>query len=215
MKRLLPLFVFIIVALTAGAQSQPLFIFDQFMNAKIHFKNRSVTVASMNYDAANDKMFFKDKDQLMELTNYTMIDSISWAGKRCFVTHGAGFMEQVNLKNGTAYIHWHIKKVNVGAKGAMGTVTQAKVEQLNIRAMGVFSAEEIRIYSADVYQQKNANEYFIRMGNDLKKITTLKHVQKLFPAHKEAIKEFANEHDIKMQEPLSVLELLNYCMGLK
>ena len=215
MKRLLPLFTFIIVVLTAGAQSQPLFIFEQFMNAKIHFKNRSVTIASMNYDAANDKMFFKDKEQLMELTNYAMIDSISWGGKRCFVTHGAGFMEQVNLENGTAYIHWHIKNVNVGAKGAMGAVTQAKVEQVNIRAMGVFSAEDARIYSADVYQQKNANEYFIRTGNDLKKITTLKHAQKLFPEHKEDIKDFADKQDIKMTEPLSVLELLNYCMGLK
>ena len=215
MKRLLPLFTFIFVTLAASAQNEPLFIFDQFVNAKIHFKNRSVTVTPMNYDAANDKMFFKDKDQLMELTNFAMIDSISWAGKRCFVIHGAGFMEQINLENGTAYIRWRIKNVNVGSKGALGVTTQAKVETISVRAMGVFSATDASSHSADVYQQKNANEYFIRMGNDLKKITTLKHAQKLFPEHKEAIKDFADKQDIKMTEPLSVLELLNYCMGLK
>ena len=124
-------------------------------------------------------------------------------------------MEQINLENGTAYIRWRIKNVNVGSKGALGVTTQAKVETISVRAMGVFSATDASSHSADVYQQKNANEYFIRMGNDLKKITTLKHAQKLFPEHKEDIKDFSDKQDIKMTEPLSVLELLNYCMGLK
>ena len=81
--------------------------------------------------------------------------------------------------------------------------------------MGVFSAEDTRVYSADVYQQKNANEYFIPINGKYNKVTNLKHVQKLFPEHKEAIKDFADKQDIKMTEPLSVLELLNCCMGLR
>lgn len=215
MKRFLPLLTFVFVTLAASAQNEPLFIFDQFVNAKIHFKNRSVTVAPMNYDAVNDKMFFKDKDQLMELTNFAMIDSVVWAGKRTFVPYGNGFLEQVKLENGTAFIRWRIKNVNVGSAGALGTTTQAKVETISVRAMGVFSATDATSHSGDVYQQKNVNEYFIRVGNDLKKITTMKQVQKLFPKHKEAIKEFADKQDVKMQEPLSVLELLNFCMGLE
>ena len=216
MKRICLLVIISSLAMVTKAQDTPLFIFEQFMNAKIHFKNRSVTVATMNYDAANDKMYYKDKDELMELTNYAMIDSISWAGKRCFVTHGTGFMEQINLENGTAYIRWRIKNVNVGSKGAFGTTTQAKVETINIRNMGVMSATDgPSSHSADVFQQKNSNEYYLPINGNLKKITTLKHVQKLVPKHKEDIMDFADKQDIKMTEPLSVLELLNYCMGLK
>lgn len=215
MKNLIALFSFLMVVLTTNAQNEPLFIFDQFINAKIHFKNRSVTVASMNYDAVNDKMFYKDQGNLMELTNAAMIDSIVWAGKRTFVTHTNGFLEKVTLENGTAYIHWKIRNVNVGSKGAFGTVTQGKVESISIRSMGVFSAGDAASNSADVFQQKNANEYFIAMDGKLKKVVTLKHAQKLFPNHKEAIKEFADKQNIKMQEPLSVLELLNFCLGLK
>ena len=215
MKRLLPIILFFWVALTVSAQNEPLFIFEQFVNAKIHFKNRSVTVAPMNYDAVNDKMFYKDKGNLMELTNAAIIDSIVWAGKRSFVPHTGGFMEQVKMENGTVFIHWHIKNVNVGSRGALGMVTQAKVESISVRAMGVFSATDATSQSADVYQQKNANEYYLPIEGKLKKITTKKHVLKLYPQHKAAIEEFMDKNKIQMTEPLSVLELLNFCMGLE
>ena len=215
MKRLYSLLWVCVVTVGLHAQEKPLFIFDQFINAKIHFKNRSVTVASMNYDAVNDKMFFKQNGDLMELTNAAMIDSIVWAGKRSFVSHGQGFLEQIKLENGTALIRWKIKNVNIGSAGALGAVTQAKVETISVRAMGVFSATDATSNSADVYQQKNANEYYITLNGKLEKITTVKHLYKLFPKHKEKIKAFIKEQGIKMNEPILVLEVLNYCLGLE
>ena len=215
MKRLY-LFTFACVFFSfIKAQNQPLFIFDQFINAKIHFKNHSVTVAPMNYDAANDKMYFKQGNDLMELTNAALIDSISWAGKRCFVPYDQGYLERVKLENGTVFIQWRIKNINVGSKGAMGTVTQAKVEQVNIRALGVFSAEDARINSADVYQKKTRNDYYLSINGNLKKVSTIKQLIKLYPNHKSAIESFVENEKIKMEEPLSVLQLFDYCMGLE
>ena len=215
MKRLY-LFTFACVFFSfIKAQNQPLFIFDQFINAKIHFKNHSVTVAPMNYDAANDKMYFKQGNDLMELTNAALIDSISWAGKRCFVPYDQGYLERVKLENGTVFIQWRIKNINVGSKGAMGTVTQAKVEQVNIRALGVFSAEDARINSADVYQKKTRNDYYLSINGNLKKVSTIKQLIKLYPNHKSAIESFVENEKIKMEEPLSVLQWFDYCMGLE
>lgn len=215
MKKLYSFLLLFVWALNASAQEKPLFIFEKFVNAKIHFKNRSVTVAPMNYDAVNDKMYFKQNEDLMELTNYAMIDSIVWAGKRTFVSYGNGFLEQVKMDNGTAFIRWRIKNVNVGSRGAFGTVTQGKVESISIRSMGVFSAGDADSNSADVFQQKNTNEYFLPLNGKLNKITTLKHLYKFYPAHKDAIKGYVDSEHIKMEEPLLVLQLLNYCMGLE
>lgn len=215
MKKLYSLLLLFILVFNAGAQEKPLFIFEQFANAKIHFKNRSVTVAPMNYDAVNDKMYFKQNADLMELTNYAMIDSIVWAGKRTFVSYGNGFLEQVKMDNGTAFIRWRIKNVNVGSRGAFGTVTQGKVESISIRSMGVFSATDAESNSADVFQQKNSNEYFLSLNGKMNKITNLKHLYKLYPVHKDAIKQYVDSEHIKMEEPLLVLQLLNYCMGLE
>ena len=208
--------LFSLCVLTSSAQvNDPLFIFDQFYNAKIHFKNRSVTVASMNYDAVNDKMYYKDNGNLMELSNQEMIDSISWAGKRCFITYGKNYLEKINLENGTCYIAWRIKKVNVGSAGAYGTTTQAKVESISVRSMGVFSATDAKDHSADVFQQKNANEYYLPIDGKMKKVSSLKHLYKLYPAHADVIKEYVDKEKIKMTEPLLALQLLNYCMGLE
>ena len=169
----------------------------------------------MNYDAVNDKMYFKQYDDLMELTNAAMIDSIVWAGKRSFVSLGQGFLEQIKLENGTVFIRWKIKNVNIGSVGALGAVTQGKVESISIRSMGVFSAGDADSNNADLFQQKNNNEYFIPINGKLEKITTVKHLYKLFPKHKEKIKAFIKEQGIKMNEPILVLELLNYCLGLE
>lgn len=169
----------------------------------------------MNYDAVNDKMYFKQNEDLMELTNAYSIDSIVWPGKRSFIPYENKFMEIVNIENGKVYIHWRINNVNIGSKGALGMVTQAKVESINIRSMGVFSAESNRINTADIYKQKNANEYYIPIEGKLKKVNSLKHIYKLYPKHKEEIKEYAKTENIKMNEPLSVLQLLNFCLKLE
>ena len=207
MKRfILHLWVCLIVS-AACAQNDPVFIFKQFVHAKIHFKNRSITVVPMNYDAVNDKMYFQRDGQLMELMQLDRIDSVVWAKQFCFVCHDQKFLEKVTLKNGTAFIHWQVRSVNVGAIGAMGRVTQAKVER-------VYSSESWRNHSADIYKQKNQNDYYLLLDGSLKKVTTLKQILKLFPDHKADIEAFVEEQQIKMQIPQSVLELLDYCLNL-
>ena len=207
MKRfILHLWVCLIVS-AACAQNDPVFIFKQFVHAKIHFKNRSITVVPMNYDAVNDKMYFQRDGQLMELMQLDRIDSVVWAKQFCFVCHDQKFLEKVTLKNGTAFIHWQVRSVNVGAIGAMGRVTQAKVER-------VYSSESWRNHSADIYKQKNQNDYYLLWDGSLKKVTTLKQILKLFPDHKADIEAFVEEQKIKMQMPQSVLELLDYCLNL-
>ena len=189
------------------AQNEPLFIFKQFVHAKIHFKNRSITVVPMNYDAVNDKMYFKRDGQLMELMQLSSIDSVVWAKKFCFVYHEQKFLEKVQLKNGTAFIHWQVRNVNVGSIGALGQVTQAKVDR-------VCSSKSWRDHSSDIYKLKNQNDYYLLLDGSLKKVTTLKQILKLFPKHKADIEAFVEEQQTNMQMPQSVLDLLDYCLNL-
>ena len=207
MKRIFLYFFVSFIVSVACAQNEPVFIFKQFVHAKIHFKNRSITVVPMNYDAVNDKMYFQRDGQLMELMQLDRIDSVVWAKQFCFVCHDQKFLEKVTLKNGTAFIHWQVRSVNVGAIGAMGRVTQAKVER-------VYSSESWRNHSADIYKLKNQNDYYLLLDGSLKRATTLKQILKLFPDHKADIEAFVEEKQIKMQIPQSVLDLLDYCLNL-
>ena len=191
----------------AGAQNDPVFIFKQFVHAKIHFKNRSITVVPMNYDAVNDKMYFKRDGQLMELMQLSAIDSVVWAKQFCFVYHEQKFLEKVALKNGTAFIHWQVRNVSVGSIGVLGQVTQAKVDR-------VYSSKSWRDRSSDIYKLKNQNDYYLLLDGSLKKVTTLKQILKLFPEYKVEIETFVREQKTNMQMPQSVLDLLDYCLNL-
>ena len=207
MKRFCLYLLVCFIVSVACAQNEPLFIFKQFVHAKIHFKNRSITIVPMNYDAVNDKMYFKRDGQLMELMQLSSIDSGVWAKKFCFVYHEQKFLEKVQLKNGTAFIHWQVRNVNVGSIGALGQVTQAKVDR-------VYSSKSWRDHSSDIYKQKNQNDYYLLLDGSLKKVTTLKQILKLFPKHKADIEAFVEEQQTNMQMPQSVLDLLDYCLNL-
>ena len=207
MKRLSLCFLVCFIVSVACAQNDPVFIFKQFVHAKIHFKNRSIMVVPMNYDAVNDKMYFKRDGQLMELMQLSAIDSVVWAKQFCFVHHDQKFLEKVALKHGTAFIHWQVRNVSIGAIGALGQVTQAKVER-------VYSSGGWRNQSADIYKLKNQNDYYLLLDGSLKKATTLKQILKLFPKHKADIEAFVEEQHTNMQMPQSVLELLDYCLNL-
>jgi hypothetical protein len=191
----------------ACAQNDPVFIFKQFVHAKIHFKNRSITVVPMNYDAVNDKMYFKRDGQLMELMQLSAIDSVVWAKQFCFVHHEQKFLEKVTLKNGTVFIHWQVRNVSIGSIGALGQVTQAKVDR-------VYSSKSWRDRSSDIYKLKNQNDYYLLLDGSLKKVTTLKQILKLFPEYKVEIETFVREQKTNMQMPQSVLDLLDYCLNL-
>ena len=207
MKRLYFFLLVCCIAAAVSAQNEPVFLFKQMVRAKIHFKNRSITVVPMNYDAVNDKMYFKRDGQLMELMQTSAIDSVVWAKQFCFVCQEGKFLEKCTLKNGTAFIHWQVRSVNIGAIGALGQVTQAKVDR-------VYSAESRRDYSADIYKLKNRNDYYLPWDGGLKKVTTLKQILKLFPEHQADIERYAEERRTDMQVPQSVLDLLDYCLNL-
>ena len=207
MKRFCLYLLVCFIVSVACAQNEPGFIFRQFVHAKIHFKNRSITVVPMNYDAVNDKMYFKRDGQLMELMQLSSIDSVVWAKKFCFVYHEQKFLEKVQLKNGTAFIHWQVRNVNIGSIGALGQITQAKVDR-------AYSSKSWRDYNSDVYKLKNKNDYYLSLDGSLKKVTTLKQILKLFHKHNADIEKFVEEQQINMQIPQSVLDLLDYCLNL-
>ena len=207
MKRFCLYLLVCFIVSVACAQNEPVFIFKQFVHAKIHFKNRSITVVPMNYDAVNDKMYFKRDGQLMELMQLSSIDSVVWAKKFCFVYHEQKFLEKVQLKNGTAFIHWQVRNVNIGSIGALGQITQAKVDR-------AYSSKSWRDYNSDVYKLKNKNDYYLSLDGSLKKVTTLKQILKLFPKSKADIEAFVEEQQTNMQMPQSVLDLLDYCLNL-
>ena len=102
---------------------------------------------------------------MMEMTNPAQVDTVI-IGKRKFVPVGRGFYEVVCRKEGVVYIDWLLKDVNIGSKGALGTVTQGSVKNLQMSDLGLNGTEMYTPYerqkigSTEVYRRKNDNTYY-------------------------------------------------------
>lgn len=207
MKRIVFFLSLLMFISVANAQNDPVFIFEQFLNGKIHFKNRSVTIVPMNYDAVDGKMYFKRDGVLMELVNLEAVDSVTWGRKVCFVCHNGNFMEKIKLQHGNVFIRWRVKSVNIGSRGALGSITQAKVER-------VYTAGNKATHNADIYLLQNTNDYYLLTDGKYQKANTLKQILKLFPEQAKAIEAFTEEKQTNFHKPASVLELLDYCLNV-
>ena len=125
------------------------------------------------------------------------------------------------MKEGIAYIDWLLKDVNIGSKGALGSVTQGSVKSLQMSDLGLNGTEMYTPYerqkagSTEVYRRKNDNTYYIKVKGKLEKVKSLKHLEKIFIRHKEKIRKFAKDHEIDMKDIQDVFSILDYCMGLE
>ncbi len=221
MKASLTFFILYFFSVSVSAQQfKRIFLFNDFVQAQVKFRNHSVSAVSLNYDASNKTMLFRQRGEMMEMTNPAQVDTII-IGKRKFVPAGKGFYEVVCMKEGIAYIDWLLKDVNIGSKGALGSVTQGSVKSLQMSDLGLNGTEMYTPYerqkagSTEVYRRKNDNTYYIKVKGKLEKVKSLKHLEKIFIRHKEKIRKFAKDHEIDMKDIQDVFSILDYCMGLE
>ncbi|MDE5677940.1 MAG: hypothetical protein K2G02_08710 [Phocaeicola sp.] len=201
---------------SAFGQTGSIFLFEQFVNAKVHFKNHAVTVYAMNYDANNGKMFFEQNGTRMELTGVHAIDTIAW-GKRSFIPQGRRFWEVQRLDNGIVYIDWLIKAIHLGKKGVFGLPSQGTIQTLKLHDFGGGTPgytpyDNQSAYATDMWRRKNDNTYYISVGGNLCKVKSVKHLYKLFPEHETEIRTYVKDEKLDIKDPLSALHLLNYCL---
>lgn len=200
-------------------QFKRIFLFSDFMQAKVLFRNHSSITVKLNYDASNRVMLYRQGDDIMELTNAATIDTIMVEGHR-FVPAEKGFYDVVLAKNGVIYIDWLLKDVNVGSRGALGAVTQGSVYSLRMTDFGNHDAMYYTPYgqqktgSTDVYLRKNDNTYYIKIDGKYTKVKTEKQLCKVFPTHKEEISRFAKENKIDMKDAGMAITLIDYCLSL-
>ena len=75
------------------------------------------------------------------------------------------FVAKINV------VDWLLKDVNIGSKGALGSVTQGSVHNLQMSDLGLNGTEMYTPYasqkigSTDVYRRKNDNTYYIKIDN--------------------------------------------------
>lgn len=217
-KYLISLIAMLCATLCQAQQFNRIYLFDEFQQGEILFKNKQTSKLAINYDASNRTLLFRQGDDIMEVTNTALVDTVYMQGHK-FIPMGKCLYEVVALKNGTAYIDWLLKDVQIGKRGALGAVTQGTVYNLQMTDFGNYDAMYYTPYGSqkigvtDVYNRTNDNTYYIRLDGKLVKVKTEKQLQKLFPSHKDDISDFCKQNKINMKETPKVLMLIDHCLG--
>lgn len=203
-------FLTLLFSQTTAAQEKRLMLFSDYPRGTVLMKNKAKINTELNFDAANNNMMFRQDGKEMILTNFNEIDTIYINDKK-FIVVKETYLEVVPTKHGTIYVHWNLKDVYQGQKGAFGITTQAKVESINTSEWqhGPYENQYV-----DIYQTANKNKYFLLREDKYVSINNEKTIFKSFPGHTAEIKSYLNQHKTDFSKTDEVIALLEYCMGL-
>ncbi|MCD7924895.1 MAG: hypothetical protein LUI85_09445 [Bacteroides sp.] len=219
MKKLIYLLILLAciinIHVSAAQSQQRIFLIEDYTGGTVVLKNKTHVPTDLNYDAANQNMMYMDGDKEMILDQTQGVNTV-YIGRQKFIPNGQhGFLEMIGLKNGTIFINWKLKKLLVGKKGAYGQVIQGNVEAMDVNVIkqqaGIARREDNVV---DVYTQLNENEYYLLRNGKFVKCRNEKSLLKLFPGKEELIKKYISKHQSSFNNTHSIIELLDYCMGI-
>lgn len=192
------------------AQNKRICLFNDFMKGTVLMRNKAIVSSVFNYDAAGKVFLYKEKEEIMILTNTQAIDTV-FVSDRKFIPIGRIFLEVIPIKNDFIYIDWKLKNSYKGKVGAYGQTTQANVTVINTNH---YNNQTYEKQTADVFTPENKNEYFLFRDGKPVKFKNKKSLLKLFPGKESVIEDYIKEAKIDMSTPSDVINLMDYCLGL-
>lgn len=180
------------------------YLFPQFTDSYIYYKDGRVFQVPANYDLLNNKFVFIDKDnEKKEFSEPKMIVSIK-VGTRTFIPTSGSEAAEIIQDDPIILVQY------IGDKRIKKDLTFG----------GKTETASVDSYSNLVYgtgdDKKNAvlvkidHQYFINNNKRLKRFSTEKQFLKIFPKQKEQIKQYINENKIDFSSIEQVVRLCNY-----
>lgn len=107
MKRFNVLLLSGILFSSVAIAGEPAFLFEDFTPATLTVKGKTVSGVSVNFDVNNQKLYYIDGEQVMEMTNCSEMDTMYVDGRR-FVWHNELLCEYIPKEYGSIYVNWSL-----------------------------------------------------------------------------------------------------------
>lgn len=212
MKRLGAVLLMLGMSLALNAQ-RPIYLFKEFTQGSVALKNRTLVKTTFNYDTLHDKLLYMDGDQIMELSDYSDVQSV-FIGERMFIPQGKSLYEVVDLGESPSklLIRWHQKKNPLGKKGAYDQVTHAS------NAVSIdpeyYSVSLKERGGEEVFDTIVENSYGILTQGKFKKFTDRRSFLKQFSDHKTEIENYIDGNHLLFNRPDDVIAIARYAVQL-
>jgi len=217
MKKIISLCLLLFVMLSVYSQSVNNYVFTDFQNGAVYFKNKKIIGGILNYESVNKKMVFKQNGEILELATPENVDSVSISG-RTFVSYSKGeFFEKVAIEKGYLYIQYNSKKFvsakQVGFGGYSELSNSKSISASSLDGGQTVSNDYTQMTSADQFRTNTIIFYWIKRKNDFLNVSSQSQLIKAFPAKKQKIQEFVIENKINFESIDDIKKIINLCLS--
>lgn len=213
MKRVFVLFCILCSLVRVMAQSEPIYLFDDFVEGVVYLKNFQKSHAQVNYDASNLKMAFVNEREVMQINDNSLVDSVV-IGTQLFLPYNGHFVERVKVGDGVLLVDWKLVDKYTGKKiGAMGIGNAGSIEKINTGLLYARAITDDK--SQEIYKRVNENSYYLNCKGKSVKFKNEKQLLKNYPNYKVAIKDFIRKNNIDFASYEDVISLFRYVVMLE
>lgn len=190
------------------AQGSAVLLYPEYQKGTIYMTGGQQVRVQINYDAANHCVMYKQNGENMILTNPEAVDSMK-IDNNLFCRVKDKFYEVVSYPEGKLLIDWDLDKVNVGYKGAFGTVSQVRSQSVKLSLLeGQEKSANNPDSNQDVYKVKNHNKYMLVKGDKVKSFSNKKSLLKLFPNKTEEAETVIKKRQTDFAQANDIIQLI-------
>jgi hypothetical protein len=181
-------------AQTTSDGSAPQFLFPGFSMGRVKMKNGNVQSIVMNYNTVSEKMVYKKDDNLYDMLNTEMIDTV-FIQESKFIPAGKVFYEVLLTAHVSLFIQYKGELIPPGTVAGYGGTSQVsntnRLASVNL-SMGYYNLPLPKDYTVKVDLI-----FWIIKDNSMVSYTTERQFLKIFPDKGEELKQFIRKSRIK------------------
>jgi hypothetical protein len=212
---IIPLLLSVIIN-DAGAQIDTLnnpdqFVFKEFYVGVARMKNGEKVILDFNYNIVTEKMVFRQKGQIYDITNQSLIDTVYIQGRK-FIPAGKVFHEVMTDGKATLLVQ-HKGSIKPPSRPAAygGTSEVSSSTYINNIRLG---NDRYRKTSGDKIVILPGPLFWIRKNGEMNLITGKRSIMKIFADRKSEVRQFMNRGKFDTTNPDHLNNLVKYYNSL-
>lgn len=193
------------------------YIFSEFTEGYIFLKGGPINKGALNFNALTEEVVFMSKGKVLAIGENEIgrVDSVLIAGRK-FVVFNNKFVELLFEQGGSPnlpaaggfrlFAEHKCSVIPPGKPGPYGTTSQTSSTVALSSIIGGGTIYNLSL--PDGYKTKPYTYYWIEKDGNAQKFSTIKQIQKAYPAKAGAIKSYLKEHKVKMEDYDSVKDFV-------
>jgi hypothetical protein len=200
-----------IKAQTDTVRNQEQFLFPEFNVGIARMLNGEKVILNLNYNIVTQKMVFIQNNQIFDIVNQTLIDTVFLEGRR-FIPYNKVFYEIAVNGNASFFIQHKGALKRPPRPAAYGGTSQVSSSTyINNMRLG---NDRFRMQQNTEIIIEQGPLFWIRKGNEMYLVNRKKSLLKIFGDKKSEVKEFMGRQKFDPENPDHIYNLINYYNGL-